>query len=85
MVLGDVGDVERLHGVFDVLGIHVVNLTDVAVPEEKQTPSQPIMQNEMKLLDHDGANSSCFYCFIGFGETPWEIQFYSRKTELMQK
>lgn len=50
LVLGDVGNVERLHGVFDVLGVHVVNLTDVAVPEETQTPSQPIMQNEMKLL-----------------------------------
>lgn len=34
LVLGDVSNVERLHGVFDVLGVHVVNLTDVAVPAE---------------------------------------------------
>lgn len=35
LVLGDVCDVERLHGVFNVLSIHVVNLTDITVPEEK--------------------------------------------------
>lgn len=36
LVLGDVGNVERLHGVFDILGIHVVNLLDFTVPEETQ-------------------------------------------------
>lgn len=34
LVLGDVSNVEGLHGVFDVLGVHVVNLTDVAIPAE---------------------------------------------------
>lgn len=34
LVLGDVGDVEGLHGVFDVLGVHVVDLTDVVIPAE---------------------------------------------------
>lgn len=33
LVLGDVCNVERLHGVFNILGVHVVNLTDITVPE----------------------------------------------------
>lgn len=34
LVLGHVCDVERQHGVLDVLSVHVVNLADVAVPAE---------------------------------------------------
>lgn len=34
MVLGDICNVERLHGVFNILGVHVVNLTDITVPVE---------------------------------------------------
>lgn len=34
LVLGDICDVERLHGVLDILAVHVVNLTDITVPEE---------------------------------------------------
>lgn len=36
LVLGDVCNVERLHGVFDILGVHVVDLTDVTLSEKKQ-------------------------------------------------
>lgn len=34
LVLGHVSDVERQHGVLDILSVHVVNLADVAVPAE---------------------------------------------------
>lgn len=34
LVLGHVGNVERLHGVLDILSIHVVNLADITVPAE---------------------------------------------------
>lgn len=37
LVLGDVCDAERLHGVFYILCVHVVNLTDITVPEETET------------------------------------------------
>lgn len=35
LVLGDVSNVERLHSVFNILTIQIVNLTDIMVPEEK--------------------------------------------------
>lgn len=35
LVLGNICDVERLHCVFNVLSVHVVNLANVTVPEEK--------------------------------------------------
>lgn len=37
LVLGDVSDVERQHGVSDILSIQVINLSAVTVPEKKNT------------------------------------------------
>lgn len=34
LVLGHVCNVERLHGVLDILSIHVVDLADITVPAE---------------------------------------------------
>lgn len=45
MVLGDVRDVERLHGVFNILGVHVVNLTDITVPEETHNSTNNSITN----------------------------------------
>lgn len=45
MVLGDVHDVERLHGVFNILGVHVVNLTDITVPEETHNSTNNSITN----------------------------------------
>lgn len=45
MVLGDVCDVERLHGVFNILAVHVVNLTDVTAPEETHNNNNNFITN----------------------------------------
>lgn len=45
LVLGDVHDVERLHGVFNILGVHVVNLTDITVPEETHNSTNNSITN----------------------------------------
>lgn len=44
-VRAHVGDVERLHGVLDILSVHVVHLADVTVPAETQT-KQRTQNNE---------------------------------------
>ena len=50
LVLGDVCDVERLHCVFDVLGVHVVDLTDITVPEEKHIKHKQLLSPTMNNL-----------------------------------
>lgn len=45
LVLGDVCDVERLHGVFNILGVHVVNLTDITVPVETHNNTNNVRTN----------------------------------------
>lgn len=37
LVLGDIGNVQRLHGVFNILGVHIVNLAVIVAPEKKHT------------------------------------------------
>lgn len=37
LVLGDIADVKWLNGVFDILCIHVVYLTDITISGEKST------------------------------------------------